>query len=730
MRKDIFVFKYFKDYASFCLLRNFNELSSAYINSIRELNIPYMELLNPLSENQVTVYFQERLRLFLQSVIEDDGLMEVYSIVHNWREGKLASNVNKYNIKPSDILLAFAARKNALLTQLPKFTEDISAALSIIEELNKFNLHLEDIIFHAYIEIQQEAVHKKNKELQKRNVKLQKELFEKIDIEKGLRLEKEFSETLIDNSIDGIFAFDKEMKITAWNKTLEIQNGFSKKEIVGKNLFDIFPNYKGSEEGTAIEDVLTGKRMNFGNVPYKWKRGFYEMNIIPLLDDANQITGGLVIIHDITERKLYEDKLMHRELQLKEAQKIAHLGSWEWKLKSHIINWSDELYSIFGYENGEVKVSQELLFKHILPQELIKLTNIIQQAFQNHEPFETEIKIKRRDDRQRILLVMGRVQAFNKTVFQMTGIAQDITERIEAEAELSRKNQALREKNQKLLEAEQELININNELESRVWERTEQLSGINKDLKREISEKQKIEQTLQQRNDELIKINSDLDNFIYTASHDLKAPISNIEGLVGTLREELNEYSNDEVRVIIDMVNQSIVRFKGTIQDLTEITKTQKNLQEDISNIDLNSLLEEIKFSIKDIIGSSKAIINSDFCQYPNVNFSKANLKSILYNLISNAIKYRDPGRIPEIHISCHKDSGYVIFKVQDNGLGIPEMQKDKIFTMFKRLHDHVEGSGIGLYIVKRIIDNNGGRIEVDSEVGVGTTFQVYIKAC
>jgi PAS domain S-box-containing protein len=728
MKKDIFVFGHFKEYASFCLFRNFEELSSAYITSVRELNIPYMELLSHLSEKQINIYFKERLRLFLQSAIEDNGLTEVYSIVNNWREGKLASNVNKYIIKPSDILLAFAARKNALLTHLPKFTNEISIALSIVEELNRFNLHLEDIIFQAYIEVQQESVNKKNKELQKTNVKLQKELFEKIDAEKRLRLEKEFSETLIDNSIDGIFAFDKDLKITAWNKTLEIQNGFTKKEVVNKNLFEIFPNYQGTEEGMAIEDVLNGRKRNFGNVPYKWRRGFYEMNIIPLVNDKNCITGGLIIIHDITERKLYEDKLMNREVQLKEAQEIAHLGSWEWKVKSHLINWSDELYHIFGYKRQEVKVSQELLFKHILPHELIKLTNIIQQAFLNHEPFESEIKIKRKDEQQRILLVKGRVQAFNKTVFQMMGIAFDITERKGAEEELNTKNQALQEKNQKLLDAEQELININNELEKRVWERTEQLSKINKDLKREIFEKQKVEQALQQRNDELIKINSDLDNFIYTASHDLKAPISNIEGLIGTLKIEINDSSNDEVKNIIDMVNQSILRFKGTIQDLTEITKTQKNLQEDISNIDLNSLLEEIKFSIKDIVNSSRAIINADFCQYPEIKFSKANLKSILYNLLSNAIKYKDYERPPEIHISCLKDSQYVMIQVQDNGLGIPEAHKDKIFTMFKRIHDHVDGSGIGLYIVKRIIDNNGGRIEVDSEVGVGTTFKVYIK--
>jgi signal transduction histidine kinase len=306
------------------------------------------------------------------------------------------------------------------------------------------------------------------------------------------------------------------------------------------------------------------------------------------------------------------------------------------------------------------------------------------------------------------------------------GIALDITDRKEAEEKVSKNNIELYEKNIRLEQAEQKLLNINNELELRVLERTEQLSQINKDLKREISEKQKAEEALRDRNDELIKINADLDNFIYTASHDLKAPISNIEGLVGTMKDELTGQPK-EVEDIIEMVNQSIVRFKSTIQDLTEITKTQKNINEDITYIDVNALLEEIKFSIKDMIKTSQAEIFGDFCKYPDIQFSKANLKSILFNLVSNAIKYKHPERVPEINISCERTGSYVLLIVKDNGLGIPENQKDKIFTMFKRLHDHVDGSGIGLYIVKRIVDNNGGKIEVESELGVGTTFKIYL---
>jgi PAS domain S-box-containing protein len=725
MKKEIFIFNRFKEYASFCLLKNFEELCSAYGNSVKELKIPYVGLLSHLSEKELNIFFQERLRVFLENVINDNGLIEAQTIVKNWREGKLPG-INKYNILPSDILLAFSARKNALLCHLPKYTKDICLGLEIAAELNTFNLILEEIIFKAYIEIQKEILNKKNEELLISNMELQKQINEKIDTEKSLRAEKEFSETLINNSIDGIIAFDKEFHVTAWNKTLELQNGFAKIEVIGKKLFEVFPNYKNSEEGKAMEEVLIGKRTSLGNVTYKGKKGFYEINIIPLINQKNEITGGLTIIHDITERKLSEDKIRNRESQLKEAQEIAHMGSWEWNIRSNTISWSDELYKIFGYMPGEISINQEVLFSHVFKDDRVKFTQMVEGVFQTKEPFEFEVRITRKGGGHGFLLIKGKVQVMNRTPFQLMGIALDITDRKEAEEKVSKNNIELYEKNIRLEQAEQKLLNINNELELRVLERTEQLSQINKDLKREISEKQKAEEALRDRNDELIKINADLDNFIYTASHDLKAPISNIEGLVGTMKDELTGQPK-EVEDIIEMVNQSIVRFKSTIQDLTEITKTQKNINEDITYIDVNALLEEIKFSIKDMIKTSQAEIFGDFCKYPDIQFSKANLKSILFNLVSNAIKYKHPERVPEINISCERTGSYVLLIVKDNGLGIPENQKDKIFTMFKRLHDHVDGSGIGLYIVKRIVDNNGGKIEVESELGVGTTFKIYL---
>jgi PAS domain S-box-containing protein len=246
-----------------------------------------------------------------------------------------------------------------------------------------------------------------------------------------------------------------------------------------------------------------------------------------------------------------------------------------------------------------------------------------------------------------------------------------------------------------------------------------------------ITEQKEAANALFINNEQLMKINNDLDNFIYTASHDLKAPISNIEGLLIALSENLEAEKikmTEETHLLFELIERSINRFKGTILNLTEITKVQKEQDEDVDEINLAEIVEDVKISVNNQIAESRTIITTDFSKVLALKFSKKNLNSIFYNLISNAIKYRDYNRDPEIFIKTEKTDLYTVLIIEDNGLGINEHDKSKMFTMFKRFHDHVEGTGIGLYIVKRIIDNAGGMIEVESQVGKGTTFKVYFK--
>ena len=234
---------------------------------------------------------------------------------------------------------------------------------------------------------------------------------------------------------------------------------------------------------------------------------------------------------------------------------------------------------------------------------------------------------------------------------------------------------------------------------------------------------------LELKNAQLVKINNDLDNFIYTASHDLKAPVSNIEGLLNAMKDIFKEEKGlvrEEYNTLLEMMDTSIAKFKHTILDLTEISKVQKLNEEDIEEINLEEVLEDVKLSIGNEITDSKATIITNFSKAVLLRFSKKNIKSIIYNLLSNAIKYRDDSRETYITVSTEKLPDYIILIVKDNGLGIDDHYKSKIFSMFKRFHTHVEGTGIGLYIVKRIIDNANGKIEVESKTGIGSTFKVY----
>ena len=177
------------------------------------------------------------------------------------------------------------------------------------------------------------------------------------------------------------------------------------------------------------------------------------------------------------------------------------------------------------------------------------------------------------------------------------------------------------------------------------------------------------------------------------------------------------------------MITLSIEKFKTTIGDLTEIARVQKNLEDDVEKIEICDVIEDIKVLMAQEIKLSEATINVDTNECPTLSFSKKNIKSVIFNLLNNSIKYRSPERKPVINIATSKLDDFVVLTISDNGLGIEEKHKDKIFGMFKRAHQHVEGTGMGLYIVKRIIDNTGGRIEVESIVNQGTTFKLYIKS-
>ncbi|WP_296618374.1 chemotaxis protein CheB [Marivirga sp.] len=221
----------------------------------------------------------------------------------------------------------------------------------------------------------------------------------------------------------------------------------------------------------------------------------------------------------------------------------------------------------------------------------------------------------------------------------------------------------------------------------------------------------------------LSHINEEHNTFIYSVTHNFKGPLANIKSIISNLKK--SEKSAD--KKMMGLLEKSINNLAETIDELSDIAKIESNL-EDSEDANIKELFKDVKISLQEELKKSNATIICDFKE-SSIRFSKKNLRNILFNLLSNAIKYRDFERDPEITISTEKENDYTVLSVKDNGLGIKEDKIGKIFNIFKRVHNHVEGSGVGLFLVKKIIENAEGEISVESELGKGSTFKVYFKS-
>ena len=234
---------------------------------------------------------------------------------------------------------------------------------------------------------------------------------------------------------------------------------------------------------------------------------------------------------------------------------------------------------------------------------------------------------------------------------------------------------------------------------------------------------------LRDNNEELTRVNVDLDSFIYTASHDLKGPITNIEGLLAALTDELpiDARQRPPVNDILGMLTKSVERFQRTIEQLSDVAKLHREHGLASAPVPLAPVVQGVGLDLAPLVRSTSAQLDIELAEGIAVHFLEKNLRSLLYNLLSNALKYRAPDRPPHVCLRAHPVGNQVCITVQDNGLGISPAGQHKLFGLFERLHSHVEGSGIGLFMVKKMVENAGGRILVESELGVGSTFTVLL---
>lgn len=245
-------------------------------------------------------------------------------------------------------------------------------------------------------------------------------------------------------------------------------------------------------------------------------------------------------------------------------------------------------------------------------------------------------------------------------------------------------------------------------------------------LKQKEAEREKIEaaQALARQNETLIKINKELDSFVYSISHNLRAPLMSVLGLLDLAR---NENNNVVIHQYHEMMKSSVCKLDDTLKEILEYSRNARQGLL-ISEIDFQKTIND-NFERMQFMPGYERIRKEIFIEGDSHFYSDHyRLSLILNNLISNAIKYSDPSKeVSFLQITIHLKPESVILTFRDNGIGIEHGYIQKVFNMFFRATEKNEGAGLGLYIVKEAVEKLGGTIELESQIGKGTVFKIEL---
>ena len=242
-----------------------------------------------------------------------------------------------------------------------------------------------------------------------------------------------------------------------------------------------------------------------------------------------------------------------------------------------------------------------------------------------------------------------------------------------------------------------------------------------------ISEQKKNETEKELLIEELMHNNNDLKQFSYITSHNLRAPLSNLLGILQLL--DMSSITDPMSSLLLKNFKDCTLQLNETVNDLINVLIIKNNVNTKRETLSIPQTLNRVISSVQNTIDIFNAEIQQNFEAFDNVEFNKSYLESILLNLLTNALKYSSPDRKPVIRVYTKKEHDVTKLYFSDNGLGIDiERHKNKIFGLYQRFHDHADSKGLGLYIVNSQIRVMGGEIEVASEVDKGSTFIVTFK--
>lgn len=447
---------------------------------------------------------------------------------------------------------------------------------------------------------------------------------------------------------------------------------FQVADLVGKPLWE-GPWLIGQPTGQqavrlALEKVLQGlqTRIDVDCVLPDGSTAIMDAIFAPRYDTNGKLVEIVSSGLDVTERRKAENRLRENEQRLELAEEIGQLGSWELDLATGNATWSRNMHRIVGREPGQgVYESAKFSATFIHPDDIPAITKNWQIATQKPEAFEQEFRICREDGR--IVTVESRLKPIFHPDGQLnkwTGTFLDITER------------------------------------------------------------KTTERLLAKQAAELQRSNDELQQFAYVASHDLQEPLRMVTSYLNLLSNryqgKLDEKADKYIRYAVD----GAARMRELIEDLLEYSRVQTQ-EQTISTVNVREKICIALANLNEVIQERRATITVG--DMPTIQADRTQLVQVFQNLIGNAIKFCT--QEPIIQVTSRLEQNEWIFSVTDNGIGIAKEHQERIFLMFQRLHPigtH-PGTGIGLAVCKKVIERHGGRIWVESQPGVGSTFSFSI---
>ena len=484
---------------------------------------------------------------------------------------------------------------------------------------------------------------------------------------------------LLASTTEGIYTIDVEGRCTLINDAAINLLGYSREECLGRNMHELIHHHRPDGSHYAQEHCPIFHAKDRSSSVRVDEEVFWRKDGSPLPVDfssapltvAGKRMGAVISFSDLTERRKLELERKEEAARLRLAMESARMVSWTWQPQSNLVSASQNLAEIYG---SDAIQSLQTGMSLVIPEDRERHSAAVVSAAENQTGYSSEFRIVRPDNGAQVWLEERAIftPGGSATSGKLTGITIDVTEKRQIQRDLEAAHKQLGEKAT-----------------------------------------------------ELERSNEDLSQFAAIAGHDLQTPLRIINSYAELIARKYGRVLDEDGRQYLTFMTTAAQSMQNLISGLLEYARFGAQRVDEV--VVLNDLLEHLRELLRPIIGETQAAVTWD--QLPVVNGDNVQLRQLFQNLIVNALKYRAVARAPQIQVSVETEESFWQVSVRDNGLGIAPEYWETIFRPLKRLHGaEIPGTGLGLAVCRRIVENHGGQIWVDSKPGEGSIFKFTLS--